>query len=66
MSLRRLSAREMEVARLIADGYTNKQIVATLGISKQRVSQIVNHIAELWELDCARDIRIQIATRLVA
>jgi len=59
-----LSPRETEVARLIAAGVTDKQICARLGISHQRVSQVVSRLALLWGLDRSRNLRVQIATYL--
>lgn len=58
-----LSARQRDVARLVAARYTDKQIVAELGISQQRVSRIIWQIAKRWELDQYRDLRVQIAQR---
>lgn len=62
----RLSPRETEIARLIADGFTDKQICAQLHISHQRVSHVVNKLATKWDLDRSRNLRVQIARRLDA
>lgn len=58
-----LSPRELAVARLIAEGYTDKQVGALLEppINQQRVCQIVERIARAWDLDRQRDVRRQIA-----
>lgn len=58
-----LTLRQMSVASLLAEGYTDKQIAATLEISIQRVGQLVGEIGVRMELDRDRDTRIQIATR---
>lgn len=59
-----LTTRQMSVAVLLSQGYTDKQIAATLTISVQRVAQLVAEIAQRMEgLDRDRDTRIQIATR---
>jgi DNA-binding CsgD family transcriptional regulator len=53
-----LTAREVEVARLIAGGATNREIAATLVISPKTVAAHVEHI--LAKLGAAR--RAEIAT----
>lgn len=63
---RALSDREHDVARLVASGFTDKQICADLNLSQQRVSQIMQRIVSLWRLDPQRNIRVQIATRFSA
>jgi DNA-binding NarL/FixJ family response regulator len=56
----RLSARELEVARLVASGLTNREIAERLVISKWTAD---NHVANiLRKLDLAR--RAQVATWL--
>lgn len=57
-----LTARELEVARLVATGATNRQIAAQLSISPKTVSAHVEHI--LTKLDAAR--RAEIAAWAVA
>ena len=61
-SLSRLSARELEVARLIADGSSNREIAETLVISSKTVERHVTNI--LGKLD-ARN-RTEVATRIGA
>jgi len=53
-----LTAREQEVARLIARGYTNRQIADTLVLTAGTVANHVAHILD--KLDCSS--RVQIAT----
>jgi two-component system, NarL family, response regulator LiaR len=40
----RLSKREIDVALLIAEGLTNKEIALTIGISQRRVNAIIFNI----------------------
>lgn len=58
-----LTERQLEVARLISDGLTDKQIAGALGISFQRVAQIIDTIRGKLQLDPQRDARLQIAKR---
>jgi len=53
-----LTAREQEVARLIARGYTNRQIADALVLTPGTVANYVAHILD--KLDCST--RVQIAT----
>ncbi len=53
-----LSARETEIARLVADGFTNKQIASRLFLSERTVDSHVSHI--LSKIGCSS--RAQIAT----
>jgi DNA-binding CsgD family transcriptional regulator/tetratricopeptide (TPR) repeat protein len=61
-----LTARELEVARGIADGLTNGQIAAALGIAPKTVTAHVEHI--LGKLGAARrtEVATWVATRGVA
>jgi len=54
----RLTAREQEVARLIARGHTNRQIADALVVTPGTVANHVAHILD--KLDCSS--RVQIAT----
>jgi DNA-binding NarL/FixJ family response regulator len=53
-----LTARELEVARLIARGYTNRQIAEALVLTPGTVANHVGHILD--KLECSS--RVQIAT----
>ena len=66
MSDYRLSSREAEVAGLVAQGYTDKQIAAELGVTPRWVRRLVQRIATRWQLDGERDVRVQIARRMAA
>ena len=47
-----LTSRQLEVAALIARGYSNKRIASELGISEHTVAR---HLAAIYErLDCGR------------
>lgn len=56
-----LTDKQLEVARLIADGLTDKQIAAALRISKQRVGQLVDAIRGRMNLPGNRNTRALIA-----
>jgi len=57
--LKRLTDREQEVARLIARGYSNRQIADALVLT---TGTVANHVARILEkLECSS--RVQIATR---
>ena len=55
-----LSAREREVAEAVAEGLTNKQVAARLGITERTVKA---HLATVFEKTGVRD-RLQLALRL--
>lgn len=60
-----LTDRQFEVARLVADGLTDKQIGVALTISAETVGFHVMRIAKAWHLrDGGRNIRVQIANRI--
>ena len=61
LQLRRITARELEVARLVAEGLTNDEIAGRLVVSTGTVSNHVEHI--LRKLHFSR--RVQIATWIV-
>ena len=61
LQLRRITARELEVATLVAEGLTNDEIAARLVVSTGTVSNHVEHI--LRKLNFSR--RVQIATWIV-
>ena len=60
-----LAPRQLAVARLLANELSRTQICAQLSISKTRVCQHVQRIAEKWKLDpTTGDVDAQIAGRL--
>jgi DNA-binding CsgD family transcriptional regulator len=44
MRSEQLTSRELEVARLVADGLTNRQLAVRLGISERTVENHLDHI----------------------
>lgn len=56
-----LTDRQREVARMVADGLTNKTIAGLLGISDRRVQAIVSSVVYLLGIDGAKDERVEIA-----
>ena len=56
--------RESQVAELLAAGYTDKQIGTALGLSRQRISQIVARIAYKLRIDRLSNVRASIAQRV--
>ena len=61
-----LSRRELEVAALVGQGYTDKQIAGILGLSLPQTRRTVYAIAEKLRLDRTRNIRVQIAKHMAA
>lgn len=59
-----MTDQQRRVADLVADGWQDKQIAAQLGVSTQRVRQIITEIANAWQLNRARNVRVQIARRV--
>lgn len=55
--IRKLSARHQEIIRLVASGYSNKDIGQALGIAE---STVKNHLTAVLETTRARD-RLQLA-----
>lgn len=53
--------RQCEVAQLIAQGLTDKQIIATLPISDRRLRYHIRRLVELSGADRSRNVRVQIA-----
>ena len=56
-----LTPKEEEAAALVAQGLTNKQIAARMGVSGSRVRIIISAIAYKAKLDAAKDERVQVA-----
>lgn len=53
-----------DIAELVAEGLTDKQIAQRLAISPRTVGYHIDRLCDGWEIDRARNIRVQI-TRLV-
>lgn len=60
----RLTDREREIAALVAEGLSDKQIAATIGKSRATVRKSIERLAIIWSLDAARNLRVQIANRV--
>lgn len=56
-----LTTRQHEVARLVADGRTTKQIAAEIGVTDRRVRQILSAIAAAIGVDPSSDVCVAIA-----
>lgn len=56
-----LSRRQREIAELVAQGFTNKDICAATGLSRRRVEDIIQTIALRLALNPTRNFRVQIA-----
>lgn len=56
-----LTDRQWEIAQLIAQAATSKQIAHALGMTDGNVERHVCNIAKLLKLDSSRNLRIQIA-----
>jgi DNA-binding NarL/FixJ family response regulator len=56
-----MTPRQCEIARLIAAGYTDKQIVAELAISDRRLRKHVARLVLISDADPSRNVRVQIA-----
>lgn len=61
-----LSPREQQVALLIREGYTDKQIAAQLGMAERTVRVYIARIKRKLDLDATRSTRVQIAQRMTA
>jgi non-specific serine/threonine protein kinase len=57
-----LTARELEVARLVAEGLSNPAIAATLFVSRATVKTHVSHILRMLDLES----RVQLASWVAA
>lgn len=58
-----LTDRQQEVARLVAQGYTDKQIGAELGLSPRTIEYHVSQIVKRWKLDVSLNVRVQITNK---
>jgi DNA-binding NarL/FixJ family response regulator len=61
-----LTAQQNRVAELVALGESDKQIAVHLGIAKRTANAHVLRIAATWQLDPAKNLRVQIARRWLA
>lgn len=64
MKIDGLTPQQARVARLVADGLTDKEIAAALHIGRHGVSFHVRRIAARWHL--TGNIRVRIASRVQA
>ena len=61
MDDRSLNDRQQRIAELVADGLSDKQIGAIVGLSQPRVNEIVHDIASSLRVDRSKNLRVQIA-----
>lgn len=66
MRIHGLTDRRWEVAALVTEGLTDKQIAEALGIKKRTVNTHVHAIALAWNLDASKDLRVEIVKRVTA
>lgn len=60
-----LTDRQQQVAELVADGLPDKQIARALGIDEETVGYHIGRIVKVWNLDRSRNVRVQIAHRIL-
>lgn len=60
-----LSSRQREVAELISDGATDKDIECRLGLSNGGVRAHIGDIAERLSLDRSKNLRAQITAAVI-
>lgn len=58
MAIKELSTRQAEVARLVAQGFTDKDIAKKLCISRRRVGETIFLIKEKWGIRSRVEIGI--------
>ena len=62
----KLTERELEVLRLLAGGYSNREIGAALGVAERTVKNHVSSIlGKLWVRDRTRAVLKAISLRLI-
>jgi DNA-binding CsgD family transcriptional regulator len=61
----RLTARQRQIAELIADGHTDKAIQARLRISRPTLRVHLNEIAHRLNLDHTKNLRVQVTWLVV-
>jgi DNA-binding NarL/FixJ family response regulator len=59
-----LTDRKQSVARYVAQGFSDKQIAAMMGLSPETIDHHIRGIKKIWRLDGSRNTRIQIAQRV--
>ncbi len=57
----KLTERQVKIAQLIAQGYTNREIAEILGVSPHVVSQQIQKLALKFRVDPTRSYKLQIA-----
>lgn len=55
----------LDVAELVAEGLTDKQIAVRLTLSVPTVRYHVAQLCEAWDLDHGRNLRVQITRRVL-
>lgn len=61
-----LTARQLEIGRLVADGWTDAQIAERIGIHVQSVRYHIWRIVSKWDLDGEKNVRVLIAQRITS
>ena len=56
-----LTPRQRQVAECVAQALSDRQIAARLGCSEHNVGHYIRCIADRWQLDRTRHLRVQIA-----
>lgn len=54
-----------EVAELVAEGLTDKEIAQVLAISPKTVGYHIARLCDCWQIDKARNIRVQITRHVL-
>lgn len=61
-----LTNRQLEVAILVAEGLTDKEIAMILQISEDTVAYHVRRVMLRWKLSPTKNVRVQITRRILA
>lgn len=61
-----LTNRQLEVAILVAEGLSDKEIAMILQITEDTVAYHVSRIQKRWQLDKGKNTRVQITRRIIA
>ena len=59
-----LSPIQRQIAHLVAEGFSDKQIAALVGLSPKTIDYHLKRISAMWSLRPDRDRQIQIAVRV--